>query len=88
MANLHESYSRRVIQTAMPFIEASGLKLKLEEGIAETHFSRSCIKSARDRFAYFPFIDTQHETIHMVENTPGAEWVHKKTGQRSPCEAT
>jgi len=75
-----------VIQTAIPFIEATGLPLKIEEGIAETRHSPGCVATPRERFAYFPTIDTSHETMYVVSNTEGAEWTHKKTGEKRPCE--
>ena len=76
----------RVIQTATPFIEASGLPLKLEEGIAETRHSPGCVATPQERFAYFPTIDTSHKTMYEVTNTEGSEWYHKKTGEKRPCE--
>ena len=76
----------RVIQTAVPFIEATGLELRIEEGLAETRHSPGCVATPRERFAYYPLIETSHENMYTVENTEGAEWRHKKSGQTRPCE--
>jgi broad specificity phosphatase PhoE len=52
----------RVIQTATPTADALGLKLEIEEGLAETHFIPRRLATPVQRFAYFPQI------AHTVES--------------------
>lgn len=59
----------RVIQTAQPLADALGLKLCLEEGLAETSHIPGCLPSATARYAYFPCVDTRHKTRYRVAAT-------------------
>mmetsp|Transcript_15509 Transcript_15509/g.31376 ORF Transcript_15509/g.31376 Transcript_15509/m.31376 type:complete len:339 (-) Transcript_15509:132-1148(-) len=74
----------RVIQTACPTSAALNLPISIELGLSEAHATPgSVLPSPRDRFAYFPQIDTSYESLLHVEPTPGYKC--RKTGQ--PCEA-
>lgn len=60
----------RVIQTAKPLADSLGIKIQIEEGLAETHFTPDVLPSPADRFAYFPHIDTDYKSIYHPTATP------------------
>lgn len=78
----------RVIQTAVPTSNALNAKLCIETGLSEAHATpdtpdKQVLPSAKDRFAYFPEVDSTHSSILNVTATPG--FICPKTGY--PCEA-
>eukprot|EP00546_Thalassionema_frauenfeldii_P003141 CAMPEP_0178935658 /NCGR_PEP_ID=MMETSP0786-20121207/24678_1 /TAXON_ID=186022 /ORGANISM="Thalassionema frauenfeldii, Strain CCMP 1798" /LENGTH=307 /DNA_ID=CAMNT_0020613851 /DNA_START=48 /DNA_END=971 /DNA_ORIENTATION=- len=73
----------RVIQTSVPTANALGLPICIEEGLSEAMITPGKLPSPSERFAYFPQIDTDYESILRVKATPGFHC--EKTGY--PCEA-
>ena len=69
----------RVIQTAAPTADILGLKLEVEQGLAEIHHILGQIPEATERFAYFPQISVGNdETLSLCE--PTADTTDPETG--------
>ena len=74
----------RVIQTACPTSNILNIPLSIENGLSEAHATPgSVLPSPTDRFAYFPQVNPNHQSLLHVEPTPGYKC--PKTGH--PCEA-
>ncbi|CAE8624700.1 unnamed protein product [Polarella glacialis] len=57
----------RTLQTAQPLAHASGLSIKLEDGLSELGHAPDIIEAAASRFGYFPEIDLSYTSLHSVE---------------------
>ena len=73
----------RVIQTAVPTSVALGIPLQIETGLSEAHATPNVLPSSKERFAYFPQINTNYTPLLNVSATPG----YNCPKTQFPCEA-
>eukprot|EP00984_Skeletonema_dohrnii_P038243 scaffold41244_cov161-Skeletonema_dohrnii-CCMP3373.AAC.2 len=78
----------RVIQTATPTAHAFGIPLSIENGLSEAHATpdtseQQVLPTPHQRFAYFPMLDPNYNSLLNVKPTPG--FYCPKTG--FACEA-
>ena len=83
----------RVLQTSVPTAEILGLPLKIEAGLSEAHATPNMLPTTKQRFAYFPHIDTTYKSKLSIKATSTSStspnqnttFVCPKT--QLPCEA-
>lgn len=78
----------RVIQTATPTAQTLGIPLSIENGLSEAHATpdtneQQVLPTPHQRFAYFPMLDPNYNSLLNVKPTPG--FYCPKTGYA--CEA-
>eukprot|EP00516_Mucochytrium_quahogii_P004592 CAMPEP_0203762438 /NCGR_PEP_ID=MMETSP0098-20131031/15330_1 /ASSEMBLY_ACC=CAM_ASM_000208 /TAXON_ID=96639 /ORGANISM=" , Strain NY0313808BC1" /LENGTH=236 /DNA_ID=CAMNT_0050656853 /DNA_START=183 /DNA_END=890 /DNA_ORIENTATION=+ len=57
----------RAMQTAQPLARRLGVKIRLEDGLSETHHAPGTLPHAQHRWAYFPSIDLEYESLYDVK---------------------
>ena len=60
----------RTIQTAIPFSQQIGIPIYIEDGLAEAPHVPGVLPSALERYAYFPQIDTNYESVLIPVASP------------------
>ena len=73
----------RTIQTAVPTSQAFNLPICIEDGLSEAHATPDALPSPKQRFAYFPEVDTSHTSHLKIAPSPG----HFCPKTKKPCEA-
>jgi len=86
----------RVIQTSVPTAEILGVPVKIETGLSEAHATPNMLPTSKQRFAYFPHIDTTYQSKVSIKATSTSSSTSTSPNQTTtfvcpktqlPCEA-